>query len=74
MSLIKEQEAEVTEVIETIKALREVLATMVLMPEYTSDPNAIGTKTFKGNIQLPILQDKDREIAKTKLMELIASL
>lgn len=58
----------------TITTLKEVLGTMVIMPNYQSDPHNIGSKTYLGNIQQPILDGDKREIALEKLTEYIRSL
>lgn len=60
--------------IQKVDTLIKALGTMVVKPEYTSDPTTIGKKTFTGSIQQPILQDTNRDIAEAKLIELIKQL
>jgi len=57
-----------------VEAVVKALGTMILMPEYESDPINIGKKKFLGNTQVPILMDKARERAEKKLIELIENL
>lgn len=58
-----------------IEVLVKCLGTMILMPEFEQDPMNLGSKKqFVGNTQMPILMDRNREIALNKLVELIESL
>lgn len=50
------------------------LGTMVMIPEYESDPTNIGKKTYLGPVQQPILTGTYRELAIDKLAKLIAEL
>lgn len=59
---------------EVVEVLIKALGTMVLMPQYESDPMVIGSKTYTGNLQLPILLGDNREIVENKLLELIKNL
>lgn len=60
--------------LQKIDCLIKALGTMVMKPEYESDPNNIGSKLFKGSIQQPILLDNQREDALVKLNQLINSI
>ena len=57
-----------------IDSLKSLLGTMVLFPEFTSDPNNIGQKIHKGNIQKPILEGENRRLAEDKLMSILKDL
>ncbi len=57
-----------------IDILIKALGTMVVFPDYGVDPNNIGKKFYKGNIQMPILQDSQRDKALEKLSKLIEEL
>lgn len=64
--------AEVT--VKVIDSLKTVLGTMVMMPEYETNPEAIGQKIFKGNQQVPIVMGDSRKVVEDKLIELIKGL
>lgn len=60
------------ETYEAIDVLRTLLGTMVMLPKYKVDPNNIaGEPTIVSNNQHPIVEGKDREIVKNKMIELI---
>lgn len=58
----------------SIDLVIKALGTMVIFPQWESDPNNIGKKNFIGPIQQPILIDKDRDLAINKLLSLIQEL
>lgn len=60
--------------LQKIDCLVKALGTMVMIPEYESDPSQIGVKHFKGTIQQPILVGDNREEAIKKLTTVINSL
>lgn len=62
------------EELQAIDTLRSLLGTMVLMPKYKSDPNAIGSKVFEGNEQVPIIMGENRNIIEGKIMQMIKTL
>lgn len=70
----KESKVSDYKVVEKIEVIVKALGTMILMPEYEQDASMIGTKYFKGNVQLPILMEDRRVQALDKLTELINSL
>lgn len=58
-----------------IKVVIRALGTMIIVPDYDKDHLDIGAKqVYKGGIQQPILNGKDREVAVNKLVELINQL
>lgn len=57
-----------------IEVLIKVLGTMVMKPQYESDPNVIGSKVFTGMLQTPIINEDDRLRVESKLMKLIYDL
>lgn len=57
-----------------ITTLKEILGTMVIMPNYKTDPNNIGKPEYIGNIQKPILEGEIRELALKKLYTIIDTL
>lgn len=61
-------------VIQGIETLVKVLGTMVVFPDYKSDPANIGVKIYAGNVQQPILLGSERDKAINKLVELINKL
>ena len=65
---------ETEEVIASIEMVIKALGTMVIFPEYTSNPNEIGSSKYTGSIQQPILMGGDRQNAINKLNELISQL
>lgn len=65
---------EVGEVVSSVEILVKALGTMVIIPEYTSDPNTIGKKIQTGSVQQPILVGVSRDKALTKLDQLIEQL
>lgn len=60
--------------IQAIDTLKNLLGTMVIEPQYESDPNNIGKRVNVGSVQKPILEGKNREIALAKVIELVESL
>lgn len=57
-----------------IEMLIKALGTMVLEPQFESDPSQIGKKIFVNNIQKPILEGEDRKKVLNKLLEVIEKL
>lgn len=57
-----------------IEMLIKALGTMVLEPQFESDPSQIGKKIFVNNIQKPILEGEDRKKVLNKLLEVIENL
>jgi len=57
-----------------IEMLIKALGTMVLEPQFETDPTQIGKKVFINNIQKPILEGKDREKVLNKLVTIIDKL
>ena len=60
--------------LQKIDCLVKATGSMIMIPEYESDPTQIGVKHFKGTIQQPILQGAYRETALAKLDEFIKQL
>ena len=71
MDSVKREDPALTQKIET---LVKVLGTMVMKPQYESDPNVIGSKVFSGMLQVPIVSEEDRKIIEVKLLELVNQL
>jgi len=69
-----EQPTREEKVMQSIETLVKVLGTMVVFPDYKSDPINIGVKIYSGNVQQPILIGSDRDKAINKLTELINKL
>lgn len=59
---------------EQIEVLRQVLGTMVQEPVFEADQTMIGEKHFKMYIQKPIVEGTDRDLVKSKLLELVKQL
>ena len=58
-----------------IKVVIRALGTMIIVPDYDKGDILAGDKpVYKGGIQQPILNGKDRELAVNKLVELINQL
>lgn len=61
---------------EQIEVLRQVLGTMVQEPIYDNNVGGIiGEKQFSGRyVQKPIVEGTDRDLVKSKLLELVKQL
>ena len=58
-----------------IEVLIKALGTMVMIPQYESDPNIIGSKKqYTGVIQTPILTGDQRTAIELTLLELVKEL
>lgn len=62
------------EKLQVIETLKSALGTMVVEPNFISDPNNIGQKTYAGNIQKPILEGNDRSNVLQVLNSIINSI
>ncbi len=58
----------------SIEVLIRALGTMVMEPEYRSDPNNVGQKILVTTVQKPIFEGEDRKIISDKLIELVKAL
>lgn len=58
--------------VDKVEVLIKLLGTMVMEPQYESDPTTIGKKHFTGSLQVPIIKDENlRKVVTDKIMELV---
>lgn len=57
-----------------IEIVIKALGTMVLEPQFESDPTQIGKRIFTTTIQKPIIEGEDRKKVLNKLIELVDKL
>lgn len=60
--------------IKAIDVLRTLLGTMVLKPEFKTDPNDITSKVLISNNQHPIVEGVERKVVLDKMIDLVKSL
>lgn len=58
-----------------IEVCIKALGTMVMKPQYETNPNEIGSKKYVGNTQMPIVEKEEhRDLILNKLLALVNSI
>lgn len=60
--------------VEAVRAVREILSSMIQNPVYESDETIIGKKNFLRYEQTPIVTGKERKLVEDKLLALVSEL